>query len=86
MSDSDVTLGEVWRQGEQIKTAVEKVDAKLDGVSDRVTAHDGDIARLKADVVEMRSDQKAKRVTTSALAGLVAAVITVVGEVLGHLK
>lgn len=84
MSD-DVTTGELWRQGQEIKSSVHKLDSKLDSVQDMVTRHDEHIVRHTADIVEIRADLKSKRITTGTIAGVVATVITTVGEVLGHL-
>jgi hypothetical protein len=85
VSSDDVTTGELWRQGLEIKSSVDKLDSKLDNVHDMVTRHDEHIVRHTADIAEMRADLKSKRLTTSAIAGVVATVITIVGEILGHI-
>lgn len=84
--ESDVTLGELWRQGNEIKNVVNSLDGKLDSVSDRVTTHDGDIQRLKLDLAEIRADLKSKRITTATIAGVIATVVTAAGELLAHMR
>lgn len=85
MNDSDVTTGELWRQGVEIKGMVDKLDGKLDNVQEMVTRHDGYIVRHTADIVDIRADLKSKRLTTGTIAGVIATVITTVGEIIGHI-
>ncbi len=84
MSD-DVTTGELWRQGVEIKSMVDKLDTKMDTVQDMVVRHDEHIARHTGDISEIRADLKSKRITTGTIAGVVATVITTVGEIIGHI-
>lgn len=84
MSD-DVTTGELWRQGVEIKSMVDKLDTKMDTVQDMVTRHDEHIARHTGDISEIRADLKSKRLTTGTIAGVIATVITTVGEIIGHI-
>ena len=84
--DNGVTLGELYRQGREIKDAVHELDGKLDTANAVITRHDGEISRNNADISEIRADLKSKRVTTGTIAGVVATVITVIGEIIGHVK
>jgi hypothetical protein len=84
MSD-DVTTGELWRQGVEIKSMVDKLDSKLDNVQDMVTRHDAHIIQHTAEITEIRADLKSRRLTNGTIAGVVATVITTVGEILGHM-
>jgi len=81
-----VTLGELWRQGERIEQAVQKLDSKLDTTNDIVTRHDEMIIGHSEDIAEIRAELKSKRITTGTIAGVVATVVTVAGEIIGHLK
>lgn len=81
----DVTLGELWRQGEQIKAVVDKMDGKLDAAQDAITRHEGEIVRNSSDIKEIKADLRSRRVTTGTIAGAVATVVTVIGEIIGHI-
>jgi hypothetical protein len=84
-SGAGVTLGELWRQGDRIETAVQNLDTKLDTTNDTVIRHDGMIIGHSAAIAEIRAELKSKRVSTATLAGVVATVITVVGQVVDHI-
>lgn len=85
MNNDEVTTGELWRQGVEIKSMVDKLGTKMDTVQDRVARHDEHIANHASDLTEIRADLKSKRLTTGTIAGVVATVITTVGEIIGHI-
>lgn len=82
--ENGVTLGELYRQGREIKDAVHELDGKLDAANSLITRHDEQINRNTGDISEIRADLKSKRITTGTIAGVVATVITVIGEIIGH--
>jgi hypothetical protein len=86
VSGGGVTLGELWRQGERIEQAVGKLDAKLDTTNDTVTRHDEMLIGHSEDIARIRAELESKRITTASIAGVVATVITVLGEIIGHLR
>lgn len=80
-----ITLGELHRQGREIKTALRELDRKMDAANAIIIRHDGEITNHAEDIGEIRADLKSRRVTTGTIAGVVATVITVVGEIIGHI-
>jgi hypothetical protein len=85
-SDDGVTLGELHRQGREIKAAVRELDRKFDRANATLIRHAGRIEANTEAIAEIRAYLKSRRLTTTTLAGLVATVITVVGQVLGHIQ